>query len=318
MVANRKLYVLASGGFDSTFRLCELSFCKNTEVVPVYLYWTNRISVDREFSALSYIVEFLQKSKRTKALIQSPQKIVNPDDLISQELLDAYYSIMKREKFYFSMQYVRAAAFALQHEGAELCYEKYYLHHIENMRRILFQDNAMVFDKYGVGHLDRTKVPSDFALCWGHFGYPLIMRTKFDLYRQYKNFHYESLFPHLCSCRKDFGEWCGYCVSCKEKMQQDFYPFFSKKAKKYYMVYKILCDCYPQFSKIYSNYTYEQYVAIVEDMLDKKFMNLEISDNYKEQFPVLVKNFDFYFAKSFRELVDITHKDFECTSHLLK
>ena len=77
----KKINLLWTGGFDSTFRLCQLSRMDNVIVQPVYFrFKTTRKNEYREIEAQAKILSLLLSRPETKATILSPIRF-HEDDL---------------------------------------------------------------------------------------------------------------------------------------------------------------------------------------------------------------------------------------------
>ena len=83
--------LLFTGGFDSTFRLCQLSRMEGVEVQPVYLCFSPaRSNEQNEIHAQDTILSMLRKRKDTKAVFLSPIRIHEYDLPEAPDLDEAF------------------------------------------------------------------------------------------------------------------------------------------------------------------------------------------------------------------------------------
>ena len=83
--------LLFTGGFDSTFRLCQLSRMEGVTVQPLYLLFTPmRANEKKEIEAQEKIISLLKEKPETKAVILSPIRINEKDLPVEPEYDDAY------------------------------------------------------------------------------------------------------------------------------------------------------------------------------------------------------------------------------------
>lgn len=83
--------LLFTGGFDSTFRLCQLSRMEGVEVQPVYLCFSPaRFNEKNEIHAQDTILSMLRKRKDTKAVLLSPVRVHEYDLPEAPDLDEAF------------------------------------------------------------------------------------------------------------------------------------------------------------------------------------------------------------------------------------
>lgn len=74
--------LLFTGGFDSTFRLCQLSRMAGVEVQPVYFKFNDpgsRLNQEKEIAAQDSVIACLRKKSATRAVILDPVRLSESD-----------------------------------------------------------------------------------------------------------------------------------------------------------------------------------------------------------------------------------------------
>lgn len=109
--------LLWTGGWDSTFRLVELSR-QNVTVQPIYLFGDSRASEKLERIAMSKIIELLKQKPSTKANIL-PILYINISDIEpDEEISEAYRAI--RDATNLGSQHEWIAWYAKINPGLEI------------------------------------------------------------------------------------------------------------------------------------------------------------------------------------------------------
>ena len=89
------IHLLWTGGWDSTFRLVELSF-QDVDIYPVYVIDPIRRSVDLEIKAMRDIIEALSSKPATKAKIHDIIMVHRDDIPEDARITEAYNKIYKK------------------------------------------------------------------------------------------------------------------------------------------------------------------------------------------------------------------------------
>ena len=118
--------VLWTGGFDSTFRLCQLSREKCV-IEPYYIISSTRESVPFELKAHKNILDYFSHRK-IKAIISHVTYVQLQAISISNYVNDAFNLIAEyfctRKSYALIPQYRWLASYALFNSGLEVCHEK--------------------------------------------------------------------------------------------------------------------------------------------------------------------------------------------------
>ena len=146
--------LLWTGGFDSTFRLCELVKEKCT-IQPVYIINRRRESVVFELQAQEKILNYLSKNSNVKAKILSVDYYDVKDIPFDLDVFNAFQRIlMEYPTIVKQYDYLSQCAKFLPH--CDLCQEKFYGRTTAINR--LFNDKAvLVKDKFGNIVIDKVK-----------------------------------------------------------------------------------------------------------------------------------------------------------------
>lgn len=238
MSAAKRDYVeiLWTGGFDSTFRIIQLS--KNEIDIQPYYLSDNRACEQYELDAIDAIIADLTQRPDTKATIL-PLVIVNMSERIENELISLAYSRMRKKDF-FGSQYDWLARFATLHQGIELS---------------IHQDDKalLLIKKYG--HLreissnskgtyyqvDKENSESDIYILFGNYHLPLVHYTKIDMRNFYQQNGYESIMERTWFCHTPInGKPCGCCNPCRYTIQEGLKERFSTSSIIRYYIHEAL------------------------------------------------------------------------------
>ncbi len=231
----KKIEILWTGGWDSTFRIAELSR-QECIIQPYYILDNNRKSIEYEKKAMNNILMALKQKKETKAKFNDII-ILNKDDIPdNKEVTDAYKVIA--EKTHLGAQHDWLARFALNHKNIELGTEdgeienSHILQAINEYGKLVFKD--------GIGYLDQKKSTKEGVLVLGNFSFPIINKTEIDMVNIIKEWGYEDVMKHIWFCHTPInGECCGVCHPCELKYESNMQFLLTKRAIRNYKLKKI-------------------------------------------------------------------------------
>lgn len=228
-----------TGGYDSTFRIVELSR-KKIDIQPYYIS-DNRQSEKEELNAINKITDLLKKHEDTKAnfldIIIIQKKARKEDEQITQ----IYNKLRKKE--FFGSQYNWLASFALEHKGIELSVHQ--------------DDKAiLLIEKYGklkkitdetLGEyyiVDKSKTSQDVYELFGNYHLPLATITKLEMKKFYTENNYKEIMDLTWFCHTPInGEACGICNPCIYTIEEGMKERLSSKAlfrNKYKLIFKAI------------------------------------------------------------------------------
>lgn len=226
----RKFKVLWTGGWDSTFRIVELSR-QNVIIQPIYVCDYNRKSVEQELSVMKKILEALQKHKETKATFQEIKKIKIEDIPKNEKITKAYKKINKETGL--GIQHEWLARLGQKYPGMEIGTEKATPETNRMINSIQKFAKMDIID--GIGIINKEESTEEGRLVLGWFRYPIITKTEQDMLKIIKEWHYEDVMKLIWFCHTPInGEACGLCHPCHVKMESQMEFLLNEKAIKHY------------------------------------------------------------------------------------
>lgn len=232
--------VLWTGGWDSTFRMVELSF-EDVDIFPVYVLDPGRHSKEIELQRMNHIIDVLKRKPLTKARIHEIE-VIRLEDIPEDPQITQAYNIIHSQTNLGS-QHEWLARLGKQMPGLEMGTEagepetSHIIHAIRDFGELVVED--------GIGHLDPTNSSKEGMLVLGWFGYPIITRTEQDMLRQIRQWGYEDVMENIWFCHMPIsGKPCGCCHPCEVKMESDMAFLLPKKAQMRYKIYKSVNRCF--------------------------------------------------------------------------
>lgn len=208
--------ILWTGGFDSTFRMVQLSKYKVT-VQPYYLLDPKfRRSVKNELYAIAKITDDIQKHPETKCLIKSLIKVNVSDLTPDREISEAYERLRKRESI--GSQYDWLARFAKTYTGLELCIEPGISAKARSCILKLGEVIKISDSEIAYYVIDKGKSDKDLVSVFGdfHFPYPLFEITKLQMIEEYYKLGFRDTLNKTWFCHNPVNNQpCGVCTPCK-------------------------------------------------------------------------------------------------------
>lgn len=223
-----------TGGYDSTFRIVQLSRC-DIVIQPYYLS-DKRASESYELNAIESITNILQKHSETRCTFK-PLIIVDMEERIeNREITETYSRILKND--YIGSQYDWLARFAIDHKGIELAI------HQDDKAILLINKygklKKVVDDNIGDYYvLDKERTEKDVYTLFGNYHLPLADLTKLDMKQYYIQHGYEDVMEKTWFCHKPIkGKPCGKCNPCIYTIEEGMKERFTKSALIRYKIYK--------------------------------------------------------------------------------
>jgi len=211
--------VLWTGGYDSTFRIAELSRY-DIIIQPYYLSDRKRRSEAFEMHAISEITSVIERNPETRCRIL-PLEIHKVSEFKpDREIVEAYDRL--RSVSYIGPQYVWLAQFAKSNPGLELCIEKlasesgatYCISRNGELRKINSGDLA-----YWV--LDQENSNKDILTIFGSMHFPIIQISKMEMLDGYRIMGFSEILEKTWFCHTPVrGEPCGVCNPCRHAIQE--------------------------------------------------------------------------------------------------
>lgn len=231
---SKTVYLLWTGGWDSTFRLVELSF-KDIDVFPIYVLDLNRKSKDIELKRMQSIIDVLRIKPMTKARIHDIEIILKDSISADAEITEAYNLIQRKTNL--GSQHEWLARLAKNRPGMEMGTEagdpetSHILKAIRDFGKLNIEDN--------VGYLDKELSSKEGLLVLGGVLFPIITRTEKDMVDQIHEWGYEDVMEKIWFCHTPIqGQACGCCHPCEVKIESEMEFLLTKKALLRYKVCK--------------------------------------------------------------------------------
>lgn len=233
---NKTVEIFWTGGFDSTFRVVQLSRM-NITVQPYYLS-DKRIAESYELEAIEKITQLINKHPDTKAQMLPTVYVSVEDRPESQpQIAEAYKRIF--EKNWLGNQYVWLADFAVRHPGIELSIEKG-----TNPVRLIEKNGGFekkFSDSIGEYYTVSKSTDKDYLTLFGNFGLPLLDYSKLDMKDFFIKHGYDEIMKLTWFCHTPInGKPCGKCNPCKGVVEEGMAERLDEEALKRYRKAKVI------------------------------------------------------------------------------
>lgn len=225
-----KIEILWTGGFDSTFRVCQLSR-KEVEIQPYYLS-DKRQSEKNELNAIKVITEKLRANKQTKATICDLIYVDYNERSNNEEISKSYKKL--REKDFMGGQYEWLATFALEHKGIEMSIHK------DDKAILLIEKNGKLNkicdDKIGEYYvLDKEGSSKELFDVFRNISYPLTKYTKLEMKQELIDMGLEDVINDTWFCHTPIhNKPCGCCNPCIYTIEEGMPERFDSSALRRY------------------------------------------------------------------------------------
>jgi len=257
-----KVNIFWTGGFDSTFRICQLSVL-NIEIQPYYIDM-GRKSMPQELKAISAISDFIRKKNTTKCKLL-PLKIVKTKEISpDKQITDSFNIIYNAADI--GTQYEWLARFARQiNMKLELGFER--VPHGDRVDRYLesygkFREASIITDDGIIEYIeiDASRSSDDIINVFGafRFGLPLKKMTKLETLDAYKKMGFTKVVTMTWFCAHPvFGMSCGLCSPCETVMKANMgfrLPLISRILYKFFKTNSFGKSLNNSLKKYYNKY----------------------------------------------------------------
>lgn len=208
--------VLWTGGWDSTYRVIELSK-KDINIQPVYILDEGRKSNRMERQAIERITGMLQKRKETRAVFL-PVDVINVADIPADAEVTAAWRKLS-EEFDWGIQHDWTARVAQwKYPMIEMCIEK--IVHGHTPTRMAIEKYGAVKPAVGGGNvIDQEKSDRVLNLVLGNITLPIYQITEVEMLRNVEEWGYMDVMENIWFCHDPIGgKPCGLCGPCHTKM----------------------------------------------------------------------------------------------------
>lgn len=221
--------ILWTGGWDSTYRVIELSQ-KPINIQPVYILDSGRGSNQREQAAIRTITELLQNRSETRAEFL-PIDVIKVEDIKEDEAITEAWKKL-HDEFEYGIQHDWIARLAAwKYPMIELCIEKVVGEH---------RPTSYSVEKYGAAKrtargtvIDREKSQDILNLVLGNVTLPIFDVTERQMLENVKAWGYMDVMEHIWFCHMPIdGKPCGLCSPCHTKMDSGMEWLLPERAQQ--------------------------------------------------------------------------------------
>ena len=233
--AQTVIKLLWTGGWDSTYRLVELSRMDVT-VQPIYGCDGKRDSMEIEKQTMEKILAALQSHPGTRAHLL-PIVYVSLDTIPENpEITQAYQTLKGLTGL--GGQYEWLARLALVHPGMELGIVKVNHENFIGCSATIERFGALK-EICGATVLDQEHSTRECALVLGNFRFPIIHITEDKMLANIRAWGYEDIMAMIWFCHRPIhGKPCGMCRPCQQKMEGRMEFLLPPEGRRRYAVHR--------------------------------------------------------------------------------
>lgn len=236
--------LLFTGGFDSTFRLCQLSRMEGVEVQPVYFKFDDplgRSNQQKEINAQDAVISCLRNKSATKAVILDPIRLSDSDLPYDPDYDDAFN--WWRISPFIQAQLRCIGKVPLLFPGIEIAREGPTLKHRQDgykygKTRTALMKHGMKFvdNPDGSVLIDGSHAEPGLDLLYCRFTYPILGIPETSMAPLIHEWGYEDVFKLTWTCDFNLDHPCGVCHNCETKWDSGLKGFFGPEATRNHMV----------------------------------------------------------------------------------
>jgi len=205
--------VLWTGGWDSTFRILELTILKKETVQPYYVLDRGRSSVPFELKAMEQIKEqMVRKFPFTKDSIKPPVMIDKNEIPLNEAITKDFHTLLSRSDLGSQYEWLARYAEANGLSDWELCI------HVDDKATNFISSSVKKVeegnDSYFVLSLEDMPYPE--LTIFKYFHFPILRMSKLEMGEAAKQHGFDDIMERTWFChnpRKD-GTPCGMCNPC--------------------------------------------------------------------------------------------------------
>lgn len=228
---DQTVYLLWTGGWDSTYRLVELSRMDVT-VQPLYCRDPERPSTAIEEQTMTRILDALAARPETRATLCPVQTLERADIPADPEITAAYRRLAAEGTL--GSQYDFLARLSRMYPGLELGIEKANHEKSSGCRATILKHGAFR-EENGCQVLDKEHSSQDCIAVMGHFRFPIIHITENEMVENIRTWGYEDIMSIIWFCHTPIGgKPCGMCSPCRQKIESEMFFLLPQKALRRY------------------------------------------------------------------------------------
>jgi len=229
--------ILWTGGYDSTFRMAQLSKLPVT-VRPYYLISIKRDSTELEIAAIKKITDLLRCKTDTRAVIEDVT--ILPQTPVAEYPADIVAAHQRTNvDNWLGNQYKYLAAFARLHPGLELSAQA-----DGRIDATLHRDGVLVKVDTGIlqyYELDKEQSLPDVVTLFGDFRFPILDYTKAAMNKEYRQLGCRDVRDLTWFCHWPIkGKPCGRCHPCRYAIEEGlFWRLPLRSLLRYFRKFKL-------------------------------------------------------------------------------
>ena len=240
---NKKVVVnvLWTGGWDSTFRILQLS-TKDIIIQPFYLKDDNRKSQNFELNAIRSITEDIRNLASTQCTIRDVIFMNVSDINEDKDITQAYKNLAKKHRL--GIQYEWLARYSKNINNLEIGDENGRA--IDSIILSAIKANGdikrIVDDKKGEYYIiDKSVSSKDIIKVFGNYHYPILYYSKLEMKKEAEEKGFIDLMNKTWFCHTPIdNQPCGRCVPCVGTIKKGLEYRLSKAALGRYRRKKII------------------------------------------------------------------------------
>ena len=212
--------VMFTGGFDSTYRMLELSF-EDVIIQPYYIYNKNRKSRNIEVETIVSLLKMLRERETTKAEIKDVL-ISDLDEYmpISEDIIAGYNKV--REQSVFGGQYPWLNQVGKTLKGIQISTET--LDEVNSETRLIYtlhqRDRLKYYENNPalcISQLTGKDIPNEYYVMFSNLYFPenILHMSKRDMLKKFKEWDALDIAEATWVCHYPVkGQACGWCLPC--------------------------------------------------------------------------------------------------------
>lgn len=224
-----RVNILWTGGFDSSYRMIQLS--RHDVTIQPYYLRDERRSEQLELNAITAITSDIQKQPETKCTILPLITFKVKDIESDNEITDAFFRLQKLTAI--GSQYDWLSRFAKSCDGLEICIERSESGRASKCFREYGHMKKITDGNIAYFIIDREKSDPDFIKVFSIFRFPipLFELTKIEILEEYKKLGFAETINKTWFCHTPINnKACGVCNPCKSVIREGLAFRLTKKA----------------------------------------------------------------------------------------
>lgn len=235
----KTINILWTGGWDSTFRILQLS-TKNLTIQPYYLK-DNRPCEHLELDTVKNITEDIRSRKETKCVLNNVIAIDVPSLAVDETITASYNKLTadfnRDTNLDLGTQYEWLARFAKSVETLDLSIEKG-TKPIAAIKRYGALEKVYDIEIGAYYKIDKSNSPQHIIDVFGQYRYPLVEYSKLDMKKEAEENGFIQIMNKTWFCHRPINNKpCGACNPCIATLEEGFeYRFSSESIERYKML----------------------------------------------------------------------------------